>query len=140
MVYVLKGQEESLMGRKDGETLGIIVIKPEGAAPREEEVNRITPVVKEAIKETGTVSGGETQAQIDRQMEKMMTEYKELFEGIGKAKIDPIHIYTKKGRTPVAQKQQLVARHYLEPLKKHLEEFLEGDVIEGPLGSEHSTG
>ena len=46
MVYVVKGQEESLMGRKDGEALGIIVIKPEGAAPLDEEVNRVTPVVK----------------------------------------------------------------------------------------------
>ena len=56
-----------------------------------------------------------------------------LFQGIGKAKIDPIHIYTKNGREPVAQKQRLVARHYLEPLKQHLQELLEGDVIEGRL-------
>jgi hypothetical protein len=67
-------------------------------------------------------------------------EYKGLFEGIGKADIEPIHISTKKGREPVAQKQRPVAKHYLEPLKKHLQELLDGDVIEGPLGSEHATG
>ena len=84
------------------------------------------------------VSGNQTQAQIDKKMEVLIKEYKMLFKGIGKAKIDPIHIYTKKGREPVAQRQRPVARHYLEPLKKHLEELLEGDVIEGPLGSEHA--
>ena len=40
----------------------------------------------------------------------------------------------------MAQRQRPVARHYLELLKKHLEELLEGDVTEGPLGSEHTTG
>ena len=71
---------------------------------------------------------------------KLSKEYDVLFQEIGKAKIDPIHIYTKKGREPVAQKQRPVARHYLEPLKQHLQELLESDVIEGPLGSEHATG
>ena len=65
-----------MMARKDGEALGIIVIKPEGAAVWEEEVFRITPVVKEILKESGIISGGETQTQIDRQMQKMMTGYK----------------------------------------------------------------
>ena len=49
-------------------------------------------------------------------------------------------VFPKKGREPVAHRQRPVARHYLELLKKHLQELLEGDVIEGPRGSEHSTG
>ena len=28
----------------------------------------------------------------------------------------------------------------MEPLKRHLEELVEGDVIEGPLGSEFAAG
>ena len=86
------------------------------------------------------MSGGETQSQIDAKMGKLQEENQKLFEGIGKANIPAIHIQTREGVRPVAQKQRTVAKHYLEPLKKHLDELLEADVIEGPLGSEHATG
>ena len=36
---------------------------------------------------------------------------------------------------PVVQLQRPVLRHSLEPLKKHLEELLEGEMLEGLLGS-----
>ena len=139
LVYVVQGQTESLLGKLDAEALGIIQIVPEGSAPGDG-VHRITPVTKDPVNMSGVVSGNQTQAQIDKKMESLIKEYSMLFKGIGKAKIEPIHIYTKKGREPVAQRQRPVARHYMEPLKKHLEELLQGDVIEGPLGSEHATG
>ena len=109
MVYLVEGQTESLLGKQDAEALGILNIVPE-----------VTPVTKAPINLAGVVSGNQTQVQIDKKMEKLSKEYDVLFQGIGKAKIDPIHIYTKKGREPVAQKQRPVARHYLEPLKQHL--------------------
>ena len=139
MVYVVKGQKESLLGQSDGVRLGILSINPEGSKPGEL-VHKMTMVKKEPVKKTGMVSGGETQVQIEAKMSKLLGEFKPLFEGIGKARIAPIHIYTKKGRKPVAQKQRTVAHHYLEPLRKHLDELLTGDVIEGPLGSEHASG
>ena len=139
MVYVVEGQTESLLGKLDAEALGILQIVPEGTA-QGDKVRRITPVTRESINLTGVVSGNQTQDQIDKKMERLVREYKVLFKGIGKAKIAPIHIFTKKGREPVAQRQRPVARHYMEPLKKHLKELLDGDVIEGPLGSEHATG
>ena len=139
-VHIIRGQKESLLGREDGERLGIIKIRPDGNKDEDIKIGRITPVKKEAPRESGIVSGGETQEQIDRKMQQLLEEYGDLFKGIGNAKIEPIHIYTKKGRTPVAQKQRPIARHYLEPLRKHLDELLAADVIEGPLGSEHANG
>ena len=139
-VHIIKGQKESLLGREDGIRLGIIKIRPNGTREKETKIGRITPVKKEAVKEVGIVSGGETQEQIDAKMQLLLEEYGDLFHGIGNAKIDPIHIYTKKGRKPIAQKQRPIARHYLEPLRKHLDELLAGDVIEGLLGSEHANG
>ena len=82
---MVEGHDESLLGKSDGEALGIIQIRPEGAAPGTEKVKRITPVIRTPIRESGIVSGKETQAQIDKGMEKLMEEYKGLFEGIGKA-------------------------------------------------------
>ena len=105
-----------------------------------EKMHRLAPVTKEPPTMSGPVSGGETQAQIEIKMEGIAKEYQSLFEGIGKAKIKPIHIFTKRGRKPVAQRQRPVALNYMEPLKKHLDELLSNDVIEGPLGSEHATG
>ena len=37
------------------------------------------------------VSGGETQEQIDQNINKMIDKFPELFEGIGKAKVSPVH-------------------------------------------------
>ena len=68
-----------------------------------EKVCRLTPVKKIDPPTSGVVSGGESQVQIDAKMEALDEEFQILFQGIGKAKIDPIHIYTKKGRKLVAQ-------------------------------------
>ena len=64
-------------------------------------MHRITPVTKDPVNLSGVVSRNQTQAEIDKKMEGLVKEYKVLFKGIGKARIDPIHIYTKKGREPV---------------------------------------
>ena len=119
MVYVMANQSESLLGNKDGTALGIIQITPEGTAP--EEVRKVSEVVKMPRQESGVVSGGETQSQIDEKMRKLQAENQKLFEGIGRANIPAIHIQTREGVKPVAQKQRTVAQHYIQPLKKHLD-------------------
>ena len=73
-------------------------------------------------------------------MKKLVEEHKKLYEGISKVKVVLLHIYTKEGIKPVAQKLRPVAVHLREPLRKHLEELLKYDVIEGPLESKDATG
>ena len=94
----------------------------------------MTDVKKTTPPKNRIISVGQTQSQIDGKLTRMLEDCRSLFQGIGKATIPPIrHIYTKEGRSPVAQKQRPVAHQYLEPLKKHLEEILAEDVIEGPF-------
>ena len=86
------------------------------------------------------LSGGQTQADIDRDMNAILEQFQELFSGTGVAKIPPIQIYLKEGAQPVAQKQRPVPVHMMQPLRKKLDEFLEAGVIEGPLESEQARG
>ena len=138
IVYVVRGQQQSLLGLRDGEALGIIEIKPEG---RYEMVGRVTPEYKLPPPGEGeVVSGGQTQAQIDSKLEKIIEGYTSVFEGIGRAKMKPIHIFLKEGVVPVQQKQRPVAFHYKDRLKEHINELSKAGVIEGPLESKDATG
>ena len=74
-------------------------------------------------------------------IKQIVDKYPAVFSGIGKVKLKPIHIHLKENnKTPVAQKLRPVALHLMEPLRKHLEELVAGDVIEGPLDSEFAVG
>ena len=103
-VYVTEGQRESLLGKDDATSLGILKIDKDGDPPEEEQkVRCITPEpLKEPIKE-GIVSGGQTQAEIDASMDAIAKEYAEIFEGMGRADVEPIHIQMKEGAIPVTQ-------------------------------------
>ena len=138
MVYVVRGQNESLLGKKDGEMLGIIKIQKRGDPPSED-VRRLEIEKKRSKIKEGVVSGGQTQEEIDKDMEVLVDGYPELFQGIGKAKVEPIHIFLKEGAVPQAQKARPVAHQYMEPLRKHLDELLKEGVIEGPLDSVDAT-
>ena len=63
----------------------------------------ITPETLKDQIETGIVSGGQTQPQIDAVMDQITEEFSDIFEGMGRAKCDPIHIQMKEGATPVTQ-------------------------------------
>ena len=74
MVYVVRDQKESLLGRRDGQKLGIIMIKPEGKAA-EQQIRQITSVSKEKLFE---------EDKVEANMEKLKGKLQELFrEGIG---------------------------------------------------------
>ena len=145
-VYVVKDQEESLLGKKDGRRLGIITIDPEGLEEAimqdelEEKVKNISTVTKQKVKEEGKISGNQTQKEIDEDMKKVIEKYESLFRGgIGVAKIDPIKIQVRPGVKPIAQRQRPVPLHYMKPLKEHIEMLLKEGIIEGPLGTEEAT-
>ena len=44
---------------------------------------------------SGIVSGGKTQKQIDEDMKVIADKHSKVFKGMGRAKVDPIHIQMK---------------------------------------------
>ena len=95
-VYVVKDQEQSLLGKKDGRRLGIITIDPEGLEKAvtkeegEEKVKSISTVTKQKVKEEGKISDNQTQKEIDEDMRRIIEKYESLFKGgIGEAKNRP---------------------------------------------------
>ena len=134
-VYVNEDRsEDSLLGEKDAERLGIVTVRPEGAA-REVEIRRIKQNCKAGLeKEDQTVM--RDQKLVDEEMDRVAKEYKEVFEGIGKYKGPPVEIQVEEGVRPVVQPPRRIPLHYQEPLKEHIQELLEAGVIEGPLQHE----
>ena len=85
------------------------------------------------------VSGRQTQQDMNTVMEQIVDGHLNLFEGIVRAKVEPVHIQTEASHTPVQQKRSPVALHYKEKLKEHLDKLKAADVVSGPLGSEWAT-
>ena len=132
-VYVLDSEtEESLLGEKDAERLGIIQIRARGGS-KAVEVRRVKQNRKLELE--GTVATQET-GDIEDQMNRVVEEFKPLFEGIGRYKGPPVQIQVKPDARPVIQPPRRIPLHYRQPLEDHLAELLEQDVIEGPLQEE----
>ena len=140
MVYVVRGEEQCLLGKEDAKKLGIIDLNMQGRPKTEDTVNRVQKVIKEAVPVSGQVSGGQTQLEINRNMEKIIGKLPKLFQGLGRAKVDPIHIEVDKKVKPIQQRRRPIALHYVDKLNKHLEELKQAGVISGPLGSEWARG
>ena len=93
--------EDSLLGDKDAERLGIVMVRPEGAA-QEVEIRRVKQNSRAGLeKEDQAVM--RDQRVVDEEMEKVAKEYKEVFEGIGKYKRPSVEIQVKDGVRPVVQ-------------------------------------
>ena len=136
-------KESSLLGKRDAQRLGIIKINLEG---REEEVkpegqdrsascrrikqNKKTELVK--LKKPSK----ESQENVKKKMDQVGQDFKDIFGGIGKYKGDPIKIQMADNINPVIQSPRKIPLHYRQPLKDHLAEMVEEDVIEGPLAEE----
>ena len=102
-VYVVKGGTQSLLGLVDGKALGIISICPEG---KEETVRSLSDVKKVDPLTEGVMSGGQTQQEIDEKLKAMVTRYPKVFEGLGQAKVEPIHLEVDPTAIPIQQKQR----------------------------------
>ena len=115
-VYVNEDRsEDSLLGEKDAERLGIVTVKPEWAA-QEVEIRRTKQNSRAGLEEKDQ-SVMRDQRVVDEQMEKVAKEYKEVFEGIGKYKGPPVEIQVEEGVRPVVQPPRRIPLHYQEPLK-----------------------
>ena len=82
IVYVVRIDQESLLGPKAGEALGIILIKLEGRKI-EKSVREIQNTIKRTVKEGQVVSGGQTQQNINAAMKQIVHQHQRLFVGIG---------------------------------------------------------
>ena len=77
---------------------------------------------------------------IDHMLERIVEQHTKLFQGVGRAKIEPIHIYMDSTVKPTQQKQRKVAIHYLKRFERHLKELKDNEIMSGPLDSEDATG
>ena len=72
-------------------------------------------------------------------MGKITAKRRKLFEVLGRAKVDPIHIKIDPKVRSIQQKGKPIALRYVVSLNKHLAE-LKRKVISGLLGSEWARG
>ena len=129
-VYVVKDKkEQSLLGKNDGERLGIIKLNPQGATA--EVVNRLTHIPKTEQLST------EAFEEDPRMSDAFISEFPQLFSNkTGKFKGDPIKIHVKADAVPVIQAARRIPMHYLNPTKREIEHMLNEDIIEGPINIE----
>ena len=134
--------ETSLLGKRDAQRLGIVKINLQGeeeevqleGEAEADECRRVKLTKKSSlVKERTKVD----QVKVDEAMNQILEEYSDIMSGgIGKYKGDPVKIQMEEGVTPVIQPPRRVPLHYVQPLKDHLEELKQEDVIEGPLQEE----
>jgi hypothetical protein len=120
--------------------LGIIQMNMKGTGQKVDTVARLEDAGKQPTVNTGTVSGGQTQREINRKMASITGKFPDLFTGLGRAKVEPVHIEVDPKVKPIQQKRRTIALHYVDRLKKHLVELKKEGVISGPLGSEWARG
>ena len=88
-----------------------------------EQVRRITPEILANPIQEGIVSGGQTQAQIDATMKEIVEEHSEVFKGMGRAKVPPIHIQLKEGAVPVLEGKRPIPIQLREATLKKIKEL-----------------
>ena len=138
IVYVVKGESQSLLGLRDGKALGIISIDPEGSYTQK--VGRVTDIKKAELVKQGVVSGGQKQEEINSSMEEVVSRFPGVFKGLGRAKVDPFNIEIDKSVTLVVQKQRRVALKYRQRLDDHLNELEAAGVVSRVGDSSHVLG
>ena len=141
-VYVMDDDSEtSLLGKRDAQRLGIVKIdlrgektevKLEGEA-KSDPCRRLKQTKMSDLKKERTKVN---QEQVDDDMKRLVSQFSDVFDGIGKYRGEPVKIQMDDNIKPDIQAPRRIPLHYLEPLKQHLKELVENDVIEGPLTEE----
>ena len=73
-------------------------------------------------------------------MDRITDKFLDLFKGLGKAKVQSVHVEVDPKIKPIQQKRRNITLYYVERLRKHLKELKEEGVISGPLGPEWAKG
>ena len=116
IVYIVKGNNQSLLGLKDALSLGIVTINKDGVDVRDnlKGVETVTVnMLSVQRKLENPPQLGEGREVVADRMNEMVAKFPKLFTGVDRAQIDPIHIYMDKKVKPVQQKQRKVALHFL---------------------------
>ena len=80
------------------------------------------------------VSGGESQSEIDANMDIIKRRHPKLFsERTGKCRGSPIEIQIKADAVPIIQPPRRIPLQYVAKLKKEIDSMLKDDIIEGPV-------
>ena len=137
IAYVIRGVNESLLGRTDAVRLGIIEFHPEGL----ETIRRLTDTKKKPVPDVNQiVSGGMSQRQIDEKMEGICSEFSGLFVGLGRAQgVDPIHIVVDDSAKPVQKKRRPIPLKYVERFESLLDDLKTQGVVSSPLDHRLAT-
>ena len=135
-VYVVDDKrEQSLLGEGDAIGLGIVKLDLKGAVA--EVVNKIEYERVQDSDPDKTVSDGETQSEIDANMDRIIHDFPDLFtDATGKVKGSPIKIQIRKDAVPVIQPGRKIPLHYMDRLKSELKSMKDQDIIEGPIDIE----
>ena len=134
--------EKSLLGEIDAIRLGIVKINLKGATHEvmiddEDDdlldVQRIQYARRDRIT-TGTVSGDQSQEQIDRKMEALKAKYPKAFTNrTGKFNGAPIKIHHQENYVPHIQPSRRIPLHYVDATYSEIEKMIQEDVFEGPI-------
>ena len=129
--YIVKDKkEQSLLGKIDGERLGIISLNPKGAPV--EVVNRISHITK-----TEQLSSIADEDKFPNAKDSVVKQFPRLFsDKTGKFQGSPIRIHVKDDVTPVVQPARRIPLQYIDQTKIEIRKMLEEDIIEGPIDVE----
>ena len=100
VIYVVKGEKQSLLGLKDGRALGIITITPEGRI-KEQEVRKLSDERKQEMSSQEVILDGMKQKEINLKIDRLVETYKSVFKGLGRAKVNPVDIEMDANVKPV---------------------------------------
>ena len=132
MYIVDDKREQSLLGEGDAIRLGIVKLDLKGAS--EEVVKKGEYPTKANLLPGEMISGGETQAQIDNNMKKIVKGLPDVFsDSTGKFKGPPIQIQVREDAVPVIQPSRRIPLHYMDRLESELRKMVKEDIIERPI-------
>ena len=127
MDYVVKDGKGCLLGKRDGEAMGLINISPEGTSTIKDQPEVQTVARMEMLQSKPDFAQDDDKLKdIQAQMDRIANQYPFVFSSIGKIRIKLINVYLMEEKVVlVAQKSRSLALHLMDPLKKHLEELVD---------------
>ena len=106
-------RDSSLLGKEDAVRLGIVEVNLAGAAsevkPNDVGVNRIKMIGSKDLQSDTTSQ--EMTRETEQKMKQIVTEFKDMFGGVGKYKGPAVKIQLKEGVRPVIQPPRRIPLH-----------------------------